>query len=246
MSGTLPRRALPALLLPAAAAAQQGSHVDATTTRPAQAGAAASPPGLARAGERAVYRRAVEAAIWGMPAVNFELMAQAMRDAGAASNQIVYWSRPMSWKNQTLTPNPDTIYLMPFYDTKDVGPVVLEIPPADEGSITGSIDDGWQTALEVVGPAGAVAPLWELLESAWGPPRDVRPQQPLLTRLAVRAQPARDAARHRVGGDHRPGPRVRAGDRTDARRAPRPRPPRRRPHGGARGHAGVARVVRRG
>ena len=32
--------------------------------------------------------------------------------------------------------------------------MVLEIPPADEGSITGSIDDGWQTALEDVGPAG--------------------------------------------------------------------------------------------
>jgi hypothetical protein len=31
---------------------------------------------------------------------------------------------------------------------------VLEIPPADEGSITGSIDDCWQTAVEDVGPAG--------------------------------------------------------------------------------------------
>ena len=32
--------------------------------------------------------------------------------------------------------------------------MVLEIPPADDGSITGSIDDAWQTALEDVGPAG--------------------------------------------------------------------------------------------
>jgi len=32
--------------------------------------------------------------------------------------------------------------------------VVLEIPPAGEGSITDSIDDGWQNALEDVGPAG--------------------------------------------------------------------------------------------
>jgi hypothetical protein len=44
---------------------------------------------------------------------------------------------------------------MPFFDTKDVGAVVLEIPPADEGgSITGSIMDCWQAALEDVGPAG--------------------------------------------------------------------------------------------
>ena len=32
--------------------------------------------------------------------------------------------------------------------------MVLEIPPADAGSITGSVDDAWQTALEDVGPAG--------------------------------------------------------------------------------------------
>jgi hypothetical protein len=44
---------------------------------------------------------------------------------------------------------------MPFFDTKDIGPVVLEIPPADEGgSITGSVMDCWQAALEDVGPAG--------------------------------------------------------------------------------------------
>jgi hypothetical protein len=104
---------------------------------------------------RTVERRAVEAVIWGMPAVNAELMFQAMHDAKADFNQVVYWSRPVSWKNQTLTPNPDTIYLMPFYNTKNVGPMVLEIPPAgEEGSITGSIDEAWQTAIEDVGPAG--------------------------------------------------------------------------------------------
>ena len=106
---------------------------------------------------RTVERRAIEAVIWGTPAVNFDLMYQAMvRDAksGDGSNKIVYWSRLFDWKNQTLTPNPDAIYFMAFFNTKDVGPVVLEIPPADDGSITGSIDDCWQTAIEDVGPAG--------------------------------------------------------------------------------------------
>src|SRR5262245_25288862 len=100
---------------------------------------------------RAVHRRAIEAVVWGMPAVNFELMYQATCRAGAAYNQVVYWSRFLSWKNQTLTPNPSTIYLHPFYNTRDVGPMVLEIPPAEGGSITGSIDDAWQTAIEDVG-----------------------------------------------------------------------------------------------
>ena len=104
--------------------------------------------------ERTLHRRAVEAAIWGMPAVNYDAMYQALvRDAKGASNQIVYWSRLLDWKNQTLTPNPDTLYLMPFYDTTN-GPMVLEIPPAEDGSITGSIDDAWQCAIADVGPAG--------------------------------------------------------------------------------------------
>src|SRR6185295_5880099 len=97
---------------------------------------------------RSIERRAVEAVIWGMPAVNFERMLQAAIDNGAAANQVVYWSRPVNWKDQTLTPNPDTIYLNPFYDTTS-GPVVLEVPAAEgDFSITGSIDTAWQNALE--------------------------------------------------------------------------------------------------
>jgi hypothetical protein len=43
---------------------------------------------------------------------------------------------------------------MPFFNTADAGPMVIDIPPADGGSITGSIMDCWQTPLEDVGPAG--------------------------------------------------------------------------------------------
>jgi hypothetical protein len=104
---------------------------------------------------RTIERRAVEAVIWGMAAVNLDLMLQAMIDSAKGKpNQIVYWSRLPDWKNQTLTPNPDVIYLMPFFNTKDVGPMVLEIPPADDGVINGTVMDAWQVPLEDVGPAG--------------------------------------------------------------------------------------------
>jgi len=103
---------------------------------------------------RALERRAIEAVNWGMPAVNFDLMYQALARNNGTFNQIAYWSRLPDWKIQTLTPNPDAIYLTPFIDTKAVGPVVLEIPPADDGSITGTVMDAWQCALEDVGPAG--------------------------------------------------------------------------------------------
>ena len=101
-----------------------------------------------------IAHRAFEAVVWGMPAVNFELLCDATQAVKGAMNQVVYWSKLPDWKLQTLTPNPDVIYLNPFFDTKAAGPMVMEIPPAEGGSITGSIDDGWQTALEDVGPAG--------------------------------------------------------------------------------------------
>src|SRR4029450_10084184 len=66
---------------------------------------------------RSIERRAVEAVIWGIPAVNYDLMYQEMLKLGG--RPVVYWSRLPDWKNQTLTPNPDVIYLMPFFNTKD-------------------------------------------------------------------------------------------------------------------------------
>ena len=106
---------------------------------------------------RAIERRAVEAVIWGMPAVNYDLMLQEMlTKTDGEVNQIVYWGRPLDWRNQTLTPNPDAIYLMTFFDTKDVGPIVIEIPPAGaDGSLNANIVNVWQVALEDVGLSGA-------------------------------------------------------------------------------------------
>src|SRR5260370_7921424 len=80
-----------------------------------------SPEDLMR---RTVERRAVEAVIWGMPAVNLDLMLQAMiGSANGKPNQIVYWSRLPDLKHQTLPPNPHVIYLTPFSHTPDVCPL---------------------------------------------------------------------------------------------------------------------------
>ena len=58
---------------------------------------------------RSLERRAVEGVIWGMPAVNYDLMLQEMLTKTAGKvNQVIYWGRPLDWHNQTLTPNPDT------------------------------------------------------------------------------------------------------------------------------------------
>ncbi|MDR5781272.1 DUF1254 domain-containing protein [Caballeronia sp. LZ065] len=106
--------------------------------------------------QRVIERRAIEAVIWGMPAVNTELMLQAMlRSTAARQNEMVYWSRPVNWKNQTLTPNPDSIYFMSFFDLRQSGPLVIEVPPADNGSLAANIVTTWQMPLEDAGPEGA-------------------------------------------------------------------------------------------
>jgi hypothetical protein len=63
-------------------------------------------------------------------------------------------------------------------------------PGAESVAATAFADRGRRAGRRcstIVGPAAAVAPLWERLEAAWGPPRDVRPRQPL---LAVDGPPA--------------------------------------------------------
>ncbi len=109
----------------------------------------------AQLAERTLHRRAVEAVIWGMPAVNYDLMLQEMlnKTRGKVS-QVIYWGRPLDWHNQTLTPNPDTLYFMAFFNTKDAGPVVLEVPPANGGSLNANIVTAWQVPLEDAGQLG--------------------------------------------------------------------------------------------
>jgi len=109
----------------------------------------------AQLAERTLHRRAVEAVIWGMPAVNTDLMRQEMfHKTSGKENEVLYWARPADSNNQTLTPNPDCIYFMIFYNTKVVGPVVIELPPADTGSFAGSILTFWQMPLADIGPDG--------------------------------------------------------------------------------------------
>jgi hypothetical protein len=104
---------------------------------------------------RTIERRAVEAVIWGMPAVNYDLMLQQMLSkTNGKVNQVIYWGRPLDSMNQTLTPNPDALYFMAFFNTKE-GPIVLDLPPGDaNGSFNGNIVTVWQMPLEDAGLLG--------------------------------------------------------------------------------------------
>jgi hypothetical protein len=141
------------------AAGLAGCNGEPTSPPPAPPSAAVAPPSsdvsAAALERRLVERRAVEAVIWGMPVVNTDLMRQEMfRKTTGKENEVLYWSRPADANNQTLTPNPDCIYFLVFFNTKTAGPMVIELPPADTGSFAGSIMTFWQMPMADVGPDG--------------------------------------------------------------------------------------------
>jgi hypothetical protein len=103
--------------------------------------------------ERTLHRRAVEAAIWGMPLVNVDAMRQAYFRAGAKYNDVIFWSNPNTWMNQTTTPNHSTSYVMFFMNLKDA-PVVVDIPPAKEQALYGTLIDAWNEPQLNVGNTG--------------------------------------------------------------------------------------------
>jgi len=104
--------------------------------------------------DRMFYHRAIDAAVWAMPLMNFKFYRDALADAGVGPNDIGYFSKLQDWRFQTATPNNTTPYILTYWNFKD-GPIVVELPPAVEGiGIFGTIMDAWQRPLEDVGAAG--------------------------------------------------------------------------------------------
>ena len=102
---------------------------------------------------RTMERRAIEAAIWGMPIVSFDAMRQAFFRTGAKYGDILYFSKPADWKFQITTPNASSLYVYVNFNTKD-GPVVLDFPAAVGAGLFGSLNDAWQVPVADVGPEG--------------------------------------------------------------------------------------------
>ncbi len=105
---------------------------------------------------RYVERRAFDAVIWGVPAVSLDMMRQAyFRDGKAQYNDLIWWPRGATWKNQSLATNTIVRYIYFFANTQKNGPVVFELPPAVVGAgFYGTIMDAWQVPLTDVGSGG--------------------------------------------------------------------------------------------
>jgi uncharacterized protein (TIGR03000 family) len=130
-------------------------RVDFTRPAPGESGET-NPMSSEELASRTVYRRAVDAVIWGLPLVSEDAVKQAyFRDGKAKYNDIVWWPKGGGWKNQSPTPNVNTRYMYFFINTKQDGPVVVELPPAVLGaSFYGTIEDAWYVPLVDIGFEG--------------------------------------------------------------------------------------------
>jgi hypothetical protein len=113
---------------------------------------ARSPEALAR---HTLERRAVEGAIWGMPAVSMAaIRASLTRDLGADFGDVIYFSNVMEPRHEFLTANNQTPYVFTCFDLRR-GPMVLDVPAAsDKVALFGSGIDSWEVPLVDVGPTG--------------------------------------------------------------------------------------------
>lgn len=106
--------------------------------------------------EQMIHRRAVEAAVWGMPLVGTRgFLVATRRDLGGDWNDVVYHSKPQVSRHGFLTANNQTPYVVGNFNTKG-GPLVVEVPGAsDKAKYFGSFVDAWDYPFTDVGPAGA-------------------------------------------------------------------------------------------
>ena len=104
--------------------------------------------------DRMTYHRAIDAAVWAMPLMNFKFYRDALADAGVGPGDVGYFAKLQDWRFQVATPNNTTPYIMTYWNLED-GPVVLEIPPSVEGiGLFGTIMDAWQRPIDDVGAMG--------------------------------------------------------------------------------------------
>lgn len=106
--------------------------------------------------EQQLYQRGIEAVIWAMPAVSMAFFRDSAFEAyGITYNDIIAFSHAAQPRQELLTSNAQVPYVFTFFDLRQ-GPIVMEIPPANEKSLLyGQVVDAWQASIADIGPSGA-------------------------------------------------------------------------------------------
>ena len=94
-----------------------------------------------------LFERGVQSYLWALPAINMWAMKEGSEAKfGAGYNVLPVWKQRLSAKTLVTTPNSDVIYAMGYVDVGKDGPLVIEVPPGQQGIL----DDFWQRP--VAGP----------------------------------------------------------------------------------------------
>jgi len=96
--------------------------------------------------------RGVDAFLKGIPGASLQELRKGPASLGAdAVGKVAIFDHLMNSKSLYLTGNTSTLYVFPYINTKDVGPIVIEVPPM----MLGAFDDAW---FRYVGDAGLTGP----------------------------------------------------------------------------------------
>jgi hypothetical protein len=95
--------------------------------------------------------RAVDAFLKGIPGASLHSLIKGAHSIGATEfNQVMIMDKLLDSKPLFLTGNTSTMYVIPDFDLKKNGPMVLEAPPG----MLGAFNDAWFRYLQDIGLAG--------------------------------------------------------------------------------------------
>jgi hypothetical protein len=97
------------------------------------------------------FSRATQAYIWALPAVGFHALHLAHLNYFGAKDGDVVLFQDLKDKAGMLTPNITTLYVFSFWNMKEKGPLVVEVPA---GATAGGVLDIWQRPLTDLGQTG--------------------------------------------------------------------------------------------
>lgn len=93
-----------------------------------------TPEAASTLNDELLYQRAVQTYLWALPAVNLMAMKEGSEKAfGAGYNVFPVWKERLNAKTLVTTPNSDVIYAMTYIDVGTDGPLVIEVPPQQQG-----------------------------------------------------------------------------------------------------------------
>lgn len=88
-----------------------------------------------------LFQRATQVYLWALPAVGLMAMKEGSEKTfGSGYNVFPVWKKRLDARTLITTPNSDVIYAMSYVDVGKDGPLVIEVPPSQQGIL----DDFWE------------------------------------------------------------------------------------------------------